>query len=226
MDSVVDGTGGGEPPSSQPIGGTSKSWDDVSTLPGMATDDDPFDEADPPPPPPPTVLSWLLPLGLGGAALLVAQYRLLSTYSDLLLPIGAILIVIGLAKAFLAYQRLKHARALRAAAAEAEELAQNPRAFTPAELRPYDGKDPRRPLLLAIKGRVLDVREGSEYYGPSGPYKVMAGRDASKAFAMMSLKEEDAHPDLSGVDDDHLKILDDWYAKLTKKYPTVGRVAG
>ena len=48
----------------------------------------------------------------------------------------------------------------------------------------------------------------------------------SKAFAMMSLKEEDAHPDLSGVDDDHLKILDDWYAKLTKKYPTVGRVAG
>lgn len=45
-------------------------------------------------------------------------------------------------------------------------------------LRPYDGKDPRHPLLLAIKGRVLDVREGSEYYGPSGPYKVMAGRDA------------------------------------------------
>ena len=132
MDSVVDGTGG-EPPSSQPIGGTSKSWDDVSTLPGMATDDDPFDEADPPPPPPPTVSSWLLPLGLGGAALLIAQYRLLSTYSDLLLPIGAILIVIGLAKAFLAYQRLKHARALRAAAAEAEELAHNPRTFTPAE---------------------------------------------------------------------------------------------
>jgi len=26
------------------------------------------------------------------------------------------------------------------------------------------------------------------------------------------------------VPDEHLKILDDWYDKLTKKYPTVGRV--
>ena len=32
----------------------------------------------------------------------------------------------------------------------------------------------------------------------------------SKAFAMMSLKEEDAHSDLTGVPDDHLQILDDW----------------
>ena len=46
----------------------------------------------------------------------------------------------------------------------------------------------------------------------------------SKAFAMMSLKEEDAHADLTGVPDDHLKILDDWYNKLTQKYPTCGRV--
>lgn len=42
---------------------------------------------------------------------------------------------------------------------------------------------------------------------------------------MMSLKEEDAHNDLTGVDADHLKILDDWYDKLTKKYPTVGKLA-
>ena len=88
----------------------------------------------------------------------------------------------------------------------------------------YNGRDISRPLLLAIKGRVLDVAEGEDYYGPEGPYKIMAGRDASKAFAMMSLKEEDAHADLSGVPDEHLKILDDWYDKLTKKYPTVGRV--
>ena len=27
-----------------------------------------------------------------------------------------------------------------------------------------------------------------------------------------------------GVPDEHLKILDDWFDKLTKKYPTVGRV--
>ena len=48
----------------------------------------------------------------------------------------------------------------------------------------------------------------------------------SKAFAMMSLKEEDAHPDVTGVDADHMKILQDWYDKLSEKYPTVGSVAG
>ena len=41
---------------------------------------------------------------------------------------------------------------------------------------------------------------------------------------MMSLKEEDMHADLTGVDDEHLKVLQDWYDKLTKKYPTVGRL--
>ena len=94
----------------------------------------------------------------------------------------------------------------------------------PRRLRPYNGLVPSKPLLLAIKGRVLDVREGAEYYGADGPYKIMAGCDASKAFAMMSLKAEDAHDDLTGVDDAHLKILDDWYEKLTQKYPTVGRM--
>lgn len=32
----------------------------------------------------------------------------------------------------------------------------------------------------------------------------------SKAFAMMSLEEEDAHSDLSGVPEENLKILEDW----------------
>jgi hypothetical protein len=40
----------------------------------------------------------------------------------------------------------------------------------------------------------------------------------------MSVKAEDAHNDLTGVDENQLKVLDDWYNKLTEKYPTVGRV--
>ena len=47
----------------------------------------------------------------------------------------------------------------------------------------------------------------------------------SKAFAMMSLKEEDMHADLTGVDDEHRKILDDWYEKLSQKYPHAGFIA-
>lgn len=42
----------------------------------------------------------------------------------------------------------------------------------------YDGRNKSRPLLLAIKGRVLDVSTGEEFYGVDGPYHKMAGRDA------------------------------------------------
>ena len=63
----------------------------------------------------------------------------------------------------------------------------------------YRGRDLSKPLLLALKGRVLDVSAGSEYYGPEGPYQLMAGKDASYAFAMMSLKAEDAHANLAGA---------------------------
>lgn len=181
----------------------------------------------------------------------------------MLIPVGVILSLFGIAYAYLELKRWRHERAVRAAAAEAEAMAKQPRTFTPTEcapprslrrvglphstthdtltlaiqmidplssarvldrLQPFNGSDPYRPLLLAIKGRVLDVREGTDYYGPGGPYKVMAGRDASRAFAMMSLEEKDAHADLTGVPDEHLKILDDWYDKLSKKYPTVGRM--
>ena len=96
--------------------------------------------------------------------------------------------------------------------------------LTLSRLLLYGGRNPSKPLLLALKGRVLDVSAGAEYYGPEGPYQLMAGKDASYAFAMMSLKAEDAHANLAGVPDEHLKILDDWFDKLTKKYPTVGRV--
>ena len=136
-----------------------------------------------------------------------------------------LLLLLGLYFARKHYQSTCAERAAKCADYEAGQMQKNPRVFTREELLQYNGKDPRHPLLLSLKGRVLDVRTGVDYYGPDGPYKMMAGRDASKAFAMMSLKEEDAHDDLTGVDEEHLTILDDWYDKLTQKYPTVGRIA-
>mmetsp|Transcript_3203 Transcript_3203/g.10399 ORF Transcript_3203/g.10399 Transcript_3203/m.10399 type:complete len:158 (-) Transcript_3203:422-895(-) len=120
---------------------------------------------------------------------------------------------------------MDEASARAEAAALSTKLQKNPKTFTKDELLAYNGMDRRKPLLLALKGRVIDVSAGADFYGPGGPYGIFAGKDASKGFAMMSLKEEDAHSDLTGVDDDHLRILDDWYSKLTGKYPTVGHVA-
>jgi membrane-associated progesterone receptor component len=141
------------------------------------------------------------------------------------MQLACVSLLLLLAFTVLACKRKGYENALRQCVEEGEALRKHPRLFTPQELQQYDGRNPRHPLLLAIKGRVLDVRTGFEYYGAGGPYTVMAGRDASKAFAMMTLKEEDAHPDVSGVPQDNLKILDDWYDKLSKKYPTVGSIA-
>jgi membrane-associated progesterone receptor component len=104
-------------------------------------------------------------------------------------------------------------------------LPENPTSKPGRRLAKHDGKNPRHCLFMAVKGRVIDVHElGAEFYGPEGPYKHLAGRDGSKALALMSLKAEDAVADLSGLTEDQLGVLDDWAKKLYEKYPTVGQL--
>ncbi|KAG4304456.1 hypothetical protein PORY_002166 [Pneumocystis oryctolagi] len=60
--------------------------------------------------------------------------------------------------------------------------------------------------------------------GPGGSYHLFAGKDASRAFGKSSLKEEDAIPDYSDLNESELRILDDWVAFFSKKYDIVGRI--
>ncbi|KAL3715611.1 hypothetical protein ACJRO7_007353 [Eucalyptus globulus] len=39
---------------------------------------------------------------------------------------------------------------------------------TAEQLRAYDGSDPRKPLLMAIKGQIYDVSGSRMFYGPGG----------------------------------------------------------
>merc|ERR1711934_915133 len=59
------------------------------------------------------------------------------------------------------------------------------------ELKAYTGKDPTKPLIVGIKGKLYDVTSGSDFYGPGGPYNLFTGIDASRALARMSFKPED-----------------------------------
>ena len=53
-----------------------------------------------------------------------------------------------------------------------------------------------------------------------GPYKHFAGRDASRALALMSLAPEDyGNPSLEGLKDEDLQVLEDWFNKFKAKYP-------
>jgi membrane-associated progesterone receptor component len=104
--------------------------------------------------------------------------------------------------------------------------------LTVAELGAFDGKQavPKdrcdAPIYIAIRGTILDVSYGGKdfYSGESG-YAVLAGKEASRALGKMSLSAEDYNStDISDLTEQQVAALDDWLAKLGKKYPKVGTV--
>eukprot|EP00300_Choanocystis_sp_HF-7_P042121 c888_g1_i1.p1 GENE.c888_g1_i1~~c888_g1_i1.p1 ORF type:complete len:115 (-),score=24.26 c888_g1_i1:157-474(-) len=97
--------------------------------------------------------------------------------------------------------------------------------FTLAELKAYDGKDPSKPILVALNGGVFDVTTGRSFYGPGGGYGALAGRDASRALAKMSLAEEDLELPADDLTAEEQQTLSDWVARFETKYPRVGTLA-
>ncbi|KAL6526959.1 Membrane steroid-binding protein 2 [Orobanche gracilis] len=92
------------------------------------------------------------------------------------------------------------------------------------ELKQYDGSDPKKPLLVAIKGQIYDVTHSRVFYGPGGPYAVYAGKDASRAFAKMSFETIDVSGDVTGLDVLELETLKDWERRFMSRYVKVGIV--
>uniref|UniRef100_A0ACD5U561 Uncharacterized protein n=1 Tax=Avena sativa TaxID=4498 RepID=A0ACD5U561_AVESA len=96
--------------------------------------------------------------------------------------------------------------------------------ITADELRQYDGSDPEKPLLMAIKGQIYDISQSRMFYGPGGPYALFAGKDASRALAKMSFEPEDLTGDISGLGPFELSALQDWEYKFVSKYVKVGSI--
>lgn len=95
---------------------------------------------------------------------------------------------------------------------------------TEEELRAYDGSDPEKPLLMAIKGQIYDVSRSRMFYGPGGPYALFAGRDASRALALMSFDRQDLTGNIEGLSASELEALQDWEYKFMEKYVKVGQL--
>jgi len=96
--------------------------------------------------------------------------------------------------------------------------------ITEEDLKQYDGSDPKKPLLMAIKGQIYDVSQSRMFYGPGGPYALFAGKDASRALAKMSFEDKDLTGDISGLGPFELEALQDWEYKFTSKYVKVGTI--
>ncbi|KAG0453318.1 hypothetical protein HPP92_025982 [Vanilla planifolia] len=95
---------------------------------------------------------------------------------------------------------------------------------TEEELSAYDGSDPKKPLLMAIKGQIYDVSQSRLFYGPGGPYALFAGKDASRALAKMSFEPKDLTGDISDLGPFELEALQDWEYKFMSKYIKVGTI--
>tara|TARA_Y100000994_G_scaffold230950_1_gene217000 strand:- start:424 stop:843 length:420 start_codon:yes stop_codon:yes gene_type:complete len=92
------------------------------------------------------------------------------------------------------------------------------------ELMRYTGNQHEKRIYLCCKNIVYDVTSAKDFYGPEGPYANFAGRDASRALALMSLKIEDVeNTDLSDLNEEQLNVLNDWERKFKSKYKIVGR---
>lgn len=63
-----------------------------------------------------------------------------------------------------------------------------PSEFTLQDLRQYNGTDPNKPILLAVKGIVYDVSSKADMYGPGKAYNCFVGKDATRMLAKSSLK--------------------------------------
>merc|ERR1712070_842306 len=100
-----------------------------------------------------------------------------------------------------------------------------PAKWSSHDLCDYSGRDGKLPTLMSATGIVFDVST-SESYAVGQSYNALAGRDASRSLALMSLKEEDCISDLEGIDAKQQQVLDDWvnYFVYRKKYPVVGVV--
>lgn len=104
------------------------------------------------------------------------------------------------------------------------------------------GKGETQPIYIAIRRKVYDVTPSSHFYGPTGPYAIFAGRDASRLLATGRL-DPDEDPDYAAAvrrktrDGKELDDLDDlnveeqealrgWEEMFEVKYAVVGRLVG
>lgn len=97
-------------------------------------------------------------------------------------------------------------------------------------LKPYNGEN-NMPVYLAVNGKVFDVSNGRNFYGPGGPYENFAGRDASRGLAYGSFDEDMLTKDLEGPLDDlkglggeEWEAMRGWEERFQEKYLVVGKL--
>jgi membrane-associated progesterone receptor component len=94
--------------------------------------------------------------------------------------------------------------------------------FSPADLASANGQDSEL-IYVAVQGRVYDVGERGDLYGPGGNYHIFAGKDCTRAFALMSTSGDECNRrDVDDLNATHRATLRQWIKVLCEKYIVVG----
>eukprot|EP00736_Rhodelphis_marinus_P009700 Rmarinus@m.9109 len=97
------------------------------------------------------------------------------------------------------------------------------RDYTLEELSKFNGAD-GAPILIAVKGVIYDCTSSSDFYGPGGPYRNFAGKDATRALALMSTKESDTNVPYADLAEENMDVLNQWIELYERKYKIIGNV--
>ena len=92
--------------------------------------------------------------------------------------------------------------------------------FTLDQLKHYDGVNSGGRILVGILGKVFDVSNAADFYGPGGPYSVFAGHDASRALATFSVDSsqfKDTYDDLNDLKPSQLESVKEWEMQFLGK---------
>lgn len=79
---------------------------------------------------------------------------------------------------------------------------------------------------MAFCGTVYDVTDGAEYYGASGPYHALTGRDSTRMLAKGILEPESSAEAAAPLKPHELQMLVDWRAHFERKYLRLGPLVG
>jgi membrane-associated progesterone receptor component len=98
--------------------------------------------------------------------------------------------------------------------------------WTFQELKAYNGTDPNKPLLVAIKGQIYDVSAKPDMYGQGGSYAAFAGVDASYMLGTMNIDATGAQANkaFDNLSESEEQSLSGWETFFNGKYTIVGKI--
>lgn len=140
-------------------------------------------------------------------------------------PLNVFLTAICIGLVYLIYRSAQDKRETKSE--PRKELKPLPKSdMTLEELRKYDGKSNEEGrILLAVNREIYDVTKGSRFYGPEGPYALLAGHDATRALALFAVDAvKDEWDDYTDLSVSQMATVTEWLEQFKEKYEYVGKL--